>query len=332
MFTSRLTLLRGSSSDSIAIWRTYAPNDHVTSLTSHSKAVTCLAFLPPSSSSSSKPQLLSGSADSTIILWSPLSAPPHNKERRFRHHAAVVNTVAPSPTDPSLFASGSDDGNICIWNVDERKPWETLGVGYPVTAIEWAKDGSGIFVGGIDNQIHVSLYFKVWVAAFSPICKGFLELTKSHGCFEQLYDLHRRKITYTLSAHSDTITSLRLSPSGSYLLSLSLDSSLKVWDVRPFAVASTTSADGSGDDPTAQRLSQTLSGALASNESLLIRASWSRDGKRITSGSGDRTCVVWDVESSRILYKLPGHRGTCTAAALHPTEPIGKWTDVGSVS
>lgn len=173
--------------------------------------------------------------------------------------------------------------------------------------------------------------FTLQVTAFSPICKGFLELTKSHGCFEQLYDLHRRKITYTLSAHSDTITSLRLSPSGSYLLSLSLDSSLKIWDVRPFAVASTTSSDGSGDDPTAQRLSQTLSGALASNESLLIRASWSRDGKRITSGSGDRTCVVWDVESSRILYKLPGHRGTCTAAALHPTEPIGEcsmWTAV----
>lgn len=144
----------------------------MTSLLSHRKAVTCLAFLANSSSSSSQrqgsfpspfgtqipsgPLLISGSADSTLILWSPLSPPPKNKVRRFRHHKAIVTCVAPSPADSDLFASGSDDGDICIWKVDERTPWEVLRVGYPVTALEWAKDGSGLFVGGLDNQIHVS--------------------------------------------------------------------------------------------------------------------------------------------------------------------------------
>lgn len=118
--------------------------------------MTCLAFLPPTASTSSSPLLLSGSADSTIILWSILQPPPANKVRRFRYHRSVVNAVAPSPSDPTLFASGSDDGNVCIWKTDERKPWEVLKVGYPVTALEWTKDGSGLFVGGIDNQIHVS--------------------------------------------------------------------------------------------------------------------------------------------------------------------------------
>lgn len=151
-----------------AIWKTYAPNNHITSLASHRKAVTCLAFLPKNPASSSSyspfepqlpggPLLLSGSADSTLILWSPLSPPPDNKVRRYRHHRAIVNCVAPSPSDVTLFASGSDDADICIWRVDERKPWEVLKVGYPVTAIEWTKDGSGLFVGGLDNQIHVSL-------------------------------------------------------------------------------------------------------------------------------------------------------------------------------
>ncbi|PWN18438.1 WD40 repeat-like protein [Microstroma glucosiphilum] len=288
---------------SISIWKTYSPNNHVTSLQSHNKAVICLAFLPPStktingfpSSTSSLPLLLSGSADSTLILWSPLSPPPNNKLRRFRHHKGIVNCVAPSPADATLFASGSDDGDVCIWNTEEKQPLESLKVGYPVTALEWTKDGSGLFVGGIDNQIH-------------------------------LYDLHRKQILYSLNLHTDTITSLTLSPSGSYLFSFSLDSTLRVWDVRPFAISS-SNGDAAGevneeDRASQERLYRTLSGALNGADALLIKGGWSRDGRRIILGSGDRTCVVWDVESEKILYKLPGHRGTCTAAAYHPKEPI----------
>lgn len=67
-------------------------------------------------------------------------------------------------------------------------------------------------------------------------------------------------------------------------------------------------------------------------DQLLIKANWSKagtssrgygtSGDRVVAGSGDRTCVIWDVESGKILYKLPGHRGTCTAADYHPREPI----------
>lgn len=142
----------------------------------------------------------------------------------------------------------------------------------------------------------------------------------------QLFDLHRKQVVYTLSSHQDTISSLRLSPTGSHLLSLSFDSTLKVWDVRPFAISNGNGAGGSaGED---ERLTGTLTGAaVGANDSLLVRADWSRDGKRIVSGSCDRTCVVWDMEDMRgkVLYKLPGHRGTCTAAALHPREPIGEF-------
>lgn len=105
-----------------------------------------------------------------------------------------------------------------------------------------------------------------------------------------------------------------------------MDSTLKVWDVRPFAISSNTSGSN-GVGAQEERLTGSYTGATAATESLLIKAGWSRDGKRIVSGSGDRTCVVWDVEvGGKILYKLPGHRGTCTGAALHPSEPIGEST------
>lgn len=117
-------------------------------------------------------------------------------------------------------------------------------------------------------------------------------------CHRQLYDLHRKQILYSLNSHTDTITSLTLSPSGSYLFSFSLDSSLRVWDVRPFAISS-SNGDAAGqvseeDRASQERLYRTLSGALNGADALLIKGGWSRDGRRIILGSGDRTCVVWE--------------------------------------
>ena len=71
------------------------------------------------------------------------------------------------------------------------------------------------------------------------------------------------------------------------------------------------------------RLYRTLPGATTSGyENLLIKSAWSKDGRRVATGGTDRTCTIWNVDKSNILYKLPGHRGTCTAVALHPQEPI----------
>ena len=49
-----------------------------------------------------------------------------------------------------------------------------------------------------------------------------------------------------LEAHADTITGLALSPDGHHLLSNSMDSQLRCWDVRPFVAG--------GPDSAAQRV------------------------------------------------------------------------------
>ena len=45
-------------------------------------------------------------------------------------------------------------------------------------------------------------------------------------------------VVYTLSGHTDTVTYLALSPDGTHLLSNSMDSTLRAWDVRPFVAGS----------------------------------------------------------------------------------------------
>lgn len=51
----------------------------------------------------------------------------------------------------------------------------------------------------------------------------------------QVWDLRKDTATMTLTGHSDTITSLAVSPDGSHLLTNSMDNTLRMWDMRPYA-------------------------------------------------------------------------------------------------
>ena len=127
----------------------------------------------------------------------------------------------------------------------------------------------------------------------------------------QVLDLRKNAEVYTLTGHTDTPTSLALSPNGSYLLSPSLSSQTIVHDVRPFS-------------PTPNRVHRVLMGSPAGFENTLLRGAWSRDdgGRRVGVGGADRTVCIWDVDSGKVQYKLPGHKGTVTAVDFHPKEPI----------
>ncbi|KAJ1034470.1 hypothetical protein NDA18_001330 [Ustilago nuda] len=271
-----------SADRTISIWSVYGDCANIGQLKGHSKAVSCLAF-----SSNISDTLYSGSADGTIIVWSITTG---EKQRRLRAHRAIINCVSATCSGPELIVSASDDGRVMIWDPEAKGPLDILEMEYPVTAVAFSDDSSQIYVGGIDNQIHI-------------------------------YDLTRKSIILSLRGHMDTITSVSLSPSGSHLLSTAFDDTLRIWDVRPFA------PEPNPADPNANtanpRLYRTLRGTTFGGfENLLIKAGWSADGEKVVAGGADRTCTIWDVESSTILYKLPGHKGTCTAALFHPREPI----------
>jgi len=122
-------------------------------------------------------------------------------------------------------------------------------------------------------------------------------------------------VAYSLLGHTDTITSLQVSPDSQYLLSNSHDSTVRTWDIRPFA-------------PTDRHV-RTYDGAPTGLEKNLLRASWDPQGKRIAAGSGDRSVVVWEVSSGKLLYKLPGHRGAVNDVRFSPKQedPISKFSD-----
>lgn len=68
------------------------------------------------------------------------------------------------------------------------------------------------------------------------------------------------------------------------------------------------------------RVYRSLTGAPAGYESSLIRCAWSKHdgGQRVIAGGGDRTVTVWDVTEGKVVYKLPGHKGSVTGVDMHP--------------
>jgi len=106
----------------------------------------------------------------------------------------------------------------------------------------------------------------------------------------------------------ETVTGLGLSPDGSYLLSNSMDNVVRIWDIRPYV--------------SEQRCIKTFHGAQHNFEKTLLRCAWSYDGSKVSAGSGDRFVNIWETSSRKILYKLPGHKGSVNEVDFHPKEPI----------
>ena len=109
--------------------------------------------------------------------------------------------------------------------------------------------------------------------------------------------------------HTDTPTSLSLSPNGQYLLSPSFSSQTIIHDVRPFS-------------PSPNRIHRVLLGAPAGFENTLLRGAWSKDdgGRRVGVGGADRTVCIWDVESGKVLYKVSdmSSRNVTISSAIRP--------------
>ncbi|EZF97794.1 hypothetical protein H113_02287 [Trichophyton rubrum MR1459] len=223
----------------------------------------------------------------TLASWDLESG---TRIRRYMDHTEIVNCLDISRRGRELLISGSDDGSIGIWDPRQKTAIDYLesSTAMPVTAVALSEAGNEIYSGGIENDIHV-------------------------------WDIRKRAITYSMIGHTDTISSLQISPDSQTLLSNSHDSTARTWDIRPFAPA--------------DRHIRTFDGAPTGLEKNLIRASWDAKGEMVAAGSGDRSVVVWDVKTGKLLYKLPGHKGTVNDVRFTPAgEPISKFKFVKGVA
>ena len=253
------------------LWHTYGQCDNYGVLTGHKGAILDLRW------SRDSRVIFSASADMTLASWDLETG---LRIRRHEGHMEIINCLDISRRGEEVIISGSDDGSIGIWDPRQKHAVDYTETDYSITSIALAEAGNELYTGGIDNDI------KVW-------------------------DMRKKGVAYTMVGHTDTVTSLEVSPDAQALLSYSHDGLVRTWDIRPFAPA--------------DRSIKTYVGAPLGLEKNLIRASWDAKGKRIASGSGDGTVVVWEAQNGNLLYKLPGHKGTVNDVRFAPgDEPISK--------
>ncbi|KAL5035617.1 hypothetical protein RTP6_003287 [Batrachochytrium dendrobatidis] len=279
----------------ILLWNAFGAAENHHKLAGHTGAVLQVQW------SRDGLHIYSSSADKTVAVWDAVNG---ERVRKFKGHTSFVNACSASRRGPELVASTGDDGLIFLWDPRQKQHAKKFNDPYPLTSIAFSLDGGSIFAGGIENDI------KAW-------------------------DLRTDNVAYVMAGHDDTITGLCLNADGDKLLSNGLDNTgnicvyskfsivvlayfallislyhytvchvcqfnylnlVRIWDVKPFTL-------------TPSRLSKTFEGAPHGFEKNLIRPCWSPDSQFIAAGSGDRSVVVWDVGSSDIVYKLPGHKG-----------------------
>ncbi|CAI5518313.1 unnamed protein product [Closterium sp. Naga37s-1] len=163
-----------------------------------------------------------------------------------------------APRSPPLIVSGSDDGTAKLWDMRVRECIQTfpdkyqvgdpssaaLGAAAPapddprsssaVTAVAFSYNGDKVYSGGIDNQI------KVWdlrkSGGTSTAAGAGGEGAAEGGSGETGGGGGKgAEPVMRLLGHTDTITGMRVSPDGAYLLTNAMDCTLRIWDLRPYA-------------------------------------------------------------------------------------------------
>ncbi|EPS43192.1 hypothetical protein H072_2833 [Dactylellina haptotyla CBS 200.50] len=295
-----------------AIPRTSALQAPIMELTGHSGEVFAVRFDPTGE------HIASGSFDRTVLLWNTYGE-CQNYGEISGHKGAVLDLQW--SRDGRYIYTATSDALVAHWDVETgQRIRKHIGHEDTVNTIDVSRKGLEIIASGSDDGT---------IGIWDPRAKEAVDYIETNypitavaigdsgteiysGGIEndiKVWDFRKKAVVNHLRGHTDTIVSLSVSPDGQSLLSNSMDSTVRTWDIRPFAAADRTSG--------------VFEGAPFGLEKNLIRASWSPNGDKIASGSGDRTVCVWDTDSRKLLYKLPGHKGTVNDVRFMPgSEPI----------
>jgi hypothetical protein len=101
---------------------------------------------------------------------------------------------------------------------------------------------------------------------------------------------------FALYGHTDTVTSVVVTPDGQRIVTGSDDATARVWDAR-----------------TGQALVE-----LTGHTGRVMSVAVTPDGQRIVTGSDDKTARVWDARTGQALVQLKGHTREVTSVAVMP--------------
>ncbi|KAH8797612.1 quinon protein alcohol dehydrogenase-like superfamily [Flagelloscypha sp. PMI_526] len=226
-------------------------------------------------------QVVSASTDKSVRIWDTESG---KQLRRLNGHEDLVRSVAFSPSGHRI-VSGSRDKTVRIWDAESgRKLQMLVGHSSQVTSVKFSPDGKRV-VSGSDNTM------RVW-------------------------DAESGKKLRRLDGYGSRITSVAFSPDGQRIVSGSEDAIVRIWnedvDTRRIwdADVDTLPILNTGISKESQKLD--------GHGSRVTSVAFSPNGRRVVSGSYDKTVRFWDGEPSSQLRRLNGHEYPVSSVTFSP--------------
>ncbi|MEI7489390.1 MAG: WD40 repeat domain-containing protein, partial [Chryseobacterium sp.] len=213
------TLVSGGADNTIKIWDLERLKNNQESkpkytLTEHKDKVSTLVITPDGK------QLISGSHDKTIKIWN-LKGLKDNQPSKLtlsdlndsEGHKDWISCLAVTQ-DNKFLVSGSLDGTIKIWNLENKskpEPINTISINRRINSLAISHDGKILVSGDSGNTIKI-WEIKTWT-------------------LEELKNLKSESATFTFTDHEDDVYSLAISSDNKLLVSGSADNTIKIWDL-----------------------------------------------------------------------------------------------------
>ena len=332
-------IVTGDGKGSVRVWDAKAGTELLT-LKGHTTKITCATFSADGS------QIVTAS-DSTAKVWNGKNG-AELFDLKLKGHTAVNSALFSA--DGTRITTACFDGTLNVWNANTGAEILTQ-KGPPPGDVSLSTDGTRIVTGHGDGTASVwdakagskLLILKghtrrVRSASFSA--DGNRIVTASDDQTAKIWDAETGDELHTLKGHTGWVMRAAFSLDGRRIVTASFDQTAKVWDpkagdepftlkVRPAGIGAqvvqasfnyhgTRIVTASGG---AAKVWDTKNGVnllILPHNNLVMSASFSPDGKRIVTGSLDRTAKVWDAESGDELVTFEGHKEQIYSASFSP--------------
>ncbi|MEH1860309.1 MAG: serine/threonine-protein kinase [Nostoc sp.] len=229
-----------------------------------------------------------------------------------------VNALAISP-DGYTLASGSDDKNIKLWDLNTQKVLASLsGHSHAVKSVAFSPDGKILATASDDKTI------KLWeVETLKEICilLGHSHAVKSvafspdgqilaSGSWDKtvkLWDVNTGTEICTITGHQLQVNSVAFSPQGQLLASASYDRTIRLWQI-PVLEGSQREFQN--------RPCYSLLSTLSGHAWAVLTVAFSPNGKILATGSDDNTIKLWEVNTGQLICTFVGHSWSVVAVAF----------------
>lgn len=240
-----------------------------------------------------------GENDRTLKLWD-LSI--GKQVRMFQGHERGVSAATFSPDGRYALSGSHMEGKMKLWDVSSGKEVKTFEGEFSGNAAAFSPDGR-YAVGG-SGYADLTIWNVNQGGAFKTIPMKGARSNSARFSPDGMFILDRTSVwavengakMLEFIGHDHDVMDAAFSPDGRYVVTASLDNTLKLWSA--YTGRQIKSFTGHGTE--------------------VYCVAFSPDSKHIISGSHDNTLKLWYVESGKEVRTFPGHSADVISVAYSP--------------